>query len=241
YTDLAMVALYEGDPETALALTRAGAAHPVDKRDRFCANHVATILCQTDRLDEARASADDVLGQAIATGMPSSIAMAYPAKGLARARSNPAEAIEILEQGVQVARRSGTPLWANSIVIDIADLQARTGEPRAALESFRGLLADAATMRDSFLAGSGLSSLILLFARLGQGSIAATLYGALPKSIEKGVLFDEHTAAMERVRAGLGDAAFKAYLGRGAAMTLSEASRFARDEVEKALTSGSIQ
>src|SRR5262249_37188654 len=158
-TDLAMVARFEGDPETALALTRTGAAHPADARDRFCANHVATILSQIGRLDEAGAIADDVLAQAIATGMPSSIAMGDRVKGLVLAKSDPAQAIETLGRALQTARRSGTPLWANSIAIDIANLQARTGEPRAALESFRDLLDDAAAMRDSFLASSGLTSL----------------------------------------------------------------------------------
>jgi predicted ATPase len=237
YTDLAMLALFENDAESALALTRTGAAHPADARDRFCANHVAIILSQVGRLDEARVIADDVLAQAIATGMPSSIAMGYRVKGLALAKSDPAKAIEVLQRAHRTAQRSGTPLWANSIAIDIANLQATTGEPKAALESFRDLLADAAGMRDSFLASSGLSSLILLFERLGHAAVAATLYGALPKVIEKGALFDELTAAMTRIRATLGGAPFKSCLERGEGMSLSEASRFGRDEVEKALTS----
>jgi hypothetical protein len=79
--------------------------------------------------------------------------------------------------------------------------------------------------------------LILLIERLGNGAVAATLYGALPKSIEKGALSDELAAAMARVRTTQGDASFASHMSRGSTMTLSKASQFARDEVEKTLAS----
>jgi predicted ATPase len=240
YADLAIIALYEGDDAAAVEYLKVGAAHPADAGDRFCMAALPAFLAWTGRLEEARVAADHALALAEVAGMPSPMVFAYRGKGLALAKSDPHQAIATLERGLAVAERSGAPFFVNSIAIDIANLQAKSGEPKAALESFRRLLAEGAGMRDSFLASAGFSALILLFERLGQAAVAATLYGALPKSIEKGALFDELAAAMERVREGLGDAPFKEHLGRGATMTLSEASRFARDEVAKALASNSF-
>jgi len=121
------------------------------------------------------------------------------------------------------------------IAIDLADLQARTGEPRAALESFRDLLTSSRGLRDAFLVNSGLTALILLLDRVKRSEAAATLYGALPKLIERGAHFDELNVAIERARVALGDPAFDAAAGLGAAMTLSEAYSFARAEIVQAL------
>src|SRR5262249_49419785 len=153
--------------------------------------------------------------------------------GLALAKLDPQQAIATLEQALAVARDSGNLFWVNSIAVDIANLEAKAGEPRAALESFRRLLSDAGTMRDSFLLNRGLSALILLFERLGRPAIAAMLYGALPKSLERGGLYDELSAAMKRARTALGVPAFNTATERGAAMGLGDASKIAAEEIEK--------
>jgi hypothetical protein len=235
YTDLAMVALYEGDPSGAINLVKAGADHPADARDRFSLTCVLYFLAVTNHTDEALAIADSVIARVTACGVPRSIAVAHTAKGLALAKADPARALASLDQALAVARRSGAPFWVNSVLIDIANLQARSGEPRTALESFREVLREASVLRDSWLVSIGLSALVVLFERLGRTAIAAALYGALPKSLERGQLFGALSDAVDRVRAGLGDAAFDAAQTRGAAMSLGDAAMFAREAVETAL------
>jgi hypothetical protein len=167
--------------------------------------------------------------------VPSSIAVAYWAYGLAFAVSDAGKSLSAWQLGLALARRSGNRFWETVIAIDIANLQAKAGEGKAALTSFRDLLAMSGGLRDSFFVASGLSALILLFDRLGCFEGGAILYGALPKLIERGAYLDGLDEALTRARSGLGDAAFEAAIQVGTAMTLQEASEFARGEIDKAL------
>ena len=235
YTDLAMVATFKGDGAAASEMVRTGAAHPADAHDRFCAACVPFQLSLIGSNEEAMRVADEALALATTAGVPSSVTLACLGKGLAFAKAEPAKALVALEEGRSIARRSRNHFWEGLIAINIANLQAKAGEPRAALESFRDLMTTSGGLRDAIFVSAGLTALILLFDRLGRGQSAATLNGALPKLIERGANFDELGAAITHTRAVLGDAAVDAAIRRGAAMTLSDASEFARSEIEKAL------
>jgi hypothetical protein len=89
---------------------------------------------------EAMARADAVVAQVHAAGVPSSIAWAYLAKGQAFADADPALAVAALDQGLDVARRSGNRLAELLIAIKLATLQARSGDTRVALERFDDLI-----------------------------------------------------------------------------------------------------
>jgi predicted ATPase/class 3 adenylate cyclase len=236
YADLAQVALFEGDRSLAVAHARAGAAHPADRRDRFCAAYLPYVLAQAGEIDEARRIADETLALAVATGIPSSIFFACWSKGVALADSDPASALASLETGLDLARRSGARFGEGLITIEIANLQARTGEPRAAIESLLGLAGSRDTSPDAFLIANALSALILLFFRLGRPDVTATLYGALPESIERGSRHDELSATIGRAREALDEAAFDGHRRRGAAMTLRDVSDYARRALEEELS-----
>ncbi len=235
YTDLAMIALYEGDPSTSVDLVRMGAAHSADATDRFCCASMPFWLATAGRHEEAMHRADEALAQAIATGVPSSVAVAYWSKGAAFAKSNPEAAIAAYEAGLAVALRSGNYFWAGVIAADFAALQARSSASEKALVSFRGLIAMWRGSRDAMLIARGTSALVLLFDRLGRVEAAATLYGSLPKLLERSAHITELGQVMMRVRATLGDAAFDTGLRRGAAMAINEAFLFAQAQIDEAL------
>jgi predicted ATPase len=235
FVDLAQVAIFEGDETAAVELTSAGAAHSADAHDRFCMAFLPAMLARTNRYEEAMRVADAALEQAKAAGVPSSIAVACWAYGLAFAPSDTSRSLSAWQSGLALARRSGNRFWETVIAIEIANLQAEAGEGKAALISFCELLAMSGGLRDSFFVASGLSALVLLFDRLGRSEAGATLYGALPKLIERGAFLEGLEEALVRARSRLGDAAFEAAIRVGAAMTLQEASQFARAEIEKAL------
>jgi len=88
YTDLAQVAIFEGDEAAAEKLVKAGAAHPADRQDRFCTASGPSFLTRIGRHDEAMQTADFVVAQVTAAGMPASVAMALWGKGLAFAEAD---------------------------------------------------------------------------------------------------------------------------------------------------------
>lgn len=234
YCDLAVVSVFEGDNDAAASYARQGAAQPVDTRDRFCTAHLPWGLALAGFLDEARACADECLEKTRAAGVPSSIALACLGKGMAFAPTDPAIAVAALAEGLEVARRSGNKLWEGLTAIELANLQARVGEPRQALESFRGLLAQSMAVRDALFISNGLGALIRLFVRLKRHEAALVLHGALPKIIERGGSFSELEAAVKEAQQALGAGADAART-RGAAMPPHAAYAFAREEVERAL------
>jgi hypothetical protein len=90
---------------------------------------------------------------------------------------------------------------------------------------------------DMAFASQGIGSLIVLFDRLGQVEVAATLSGALTKvSVFNPFVPDLHDV-VARLRETLGDAAFDEANKSGAAMALDEATGYALDQVEQALLS----
>jgi predicted ATPase len=235
YDDLAMVAIFEGKVDVAAAYAREGAAHPVDARGRFCAALLPWALVLAGKAEEARACADECLAKAQSAGVPSSIALACLGKGLAFAPTDVATAVEALHQGLEVARRSGNLLWGGLIAIELANLQATSGEPREALQSFHELLMLSSGVRDALFISNGLSALVRLFVRIERHEAALVVHGALPKVIERGASFDKLEMAIAQARDALGPEASEAARARGAALAPRAAYEFARQEVEAAL------
>ncbi len=239
YDDLAMVAIFEGDGASAAAYARDGAAHPVDARDRFCTAHLPWALVLAGQAEEARTCAAECLAKARTAGVPSSIALACLGTGLALAPTDMAAAVQTLQQGLEIARRSGNRLWEKLIAIEMANLQATSGEPLQALQSFHDLLTLSDGVRDALFVSNGLGALVRLFVRLGRHEAALVVHGALPKVIERGGSFEQLESAILQARRALGAGDAEAAQARGAAMPPHDAYDFARREVESALADSS--
>ena len=235
HCDLAMVAVFEGDGEAAAAYARAGAAHRGDVRDRFCTAHLPWTLVLAGQAEEARTCAAECLAKARAAGVPSSIALACLGMGLAFAPTDVPAAVKALQDGVEIARRSGNLLWEKLIAIEMANLQATSGEPRQALQSFHELLALSNGARDALFVSNGLGALVRLFVRLGRHEAALVVHGALPKVIERGGSFEQLEMATAQARRALGSEAAEAARARGAALLPHLVYDFARREVEREL------
>jgi predicted ATPase/DNA-binding winged helix-turn-helix (wHTH) protein len=236
FTDLAMVECYEGNLDRAVALVRCGAAHEADRHDRFCLAMLPHFLTVGGCGEEARQRADDIVAAVTKTGNPSSIAVALWAKGEAFAESDPATALCAYEQAMAVARQSGNRFWEVLAIPTVAALRARSGDPVTALRSFAAMLEGSRRSADLIFMSHGLGRLIVLFERLGDAEVAATLNGALSKHFESNSFVQELPDTMARVRGALGDAAFKAAVARGAVMTLQEATEYALAQVRHALS-----
>ena len=235
FADLAMIAAYEGDVEQAIRLMQAGSEMEADKGDRFCLAFLLYFTAVGGRLSEAMEIADRIVSAVDATGVPSSISLAYWAKGEAFLVANPAIALASYEHASAVARESGNRFWETMTIPKIAGLQARNGDPIAALRSFRQMLNVSRRSADIMFASHGLGGLIVLFERLGNPSAAAALHGTLTKAFDTNTFFAELPETATRLRQVLGDAAFEKASRQGTAMTLHEAADYANDQIADAL------
>ena len=234
FTDLAMVALYEGDVDRALELAEAGAAHPADSHDRFCMAVHPFVMVQVGKHVEALNLVNACAAMVEEAGIPVSIAILYLAKGLALSQSNAAEAIEALDFALAIARRSGNRLFETFILPEVASLHGSTGDEIGALHSFSETLATWQTTADRFFVAPTFSGLVVLFERLGLHEGAAILYGTLAREFES-TSFERSRDAVSRVKATLGDLKFEEFQRRGAELTLHEAAEFAQKQILETL------
>jgi predicted ATPase len=235
FIDLAMVASFEGRAGRAVELARAGAEHPADRHDRFCAAMLLSFMAAIGESQAAMKIADRILAEVEATGIPSSIAAALWARGEVFAETDSEKALDAYERAVAIARQSGNRFWETLVIPKVAALQARSGDPIGALRSFLDTVNSWHQSTDLMFVSHGLGGLIVLFDRLGHATAAATLNGALTAMVESTAFLHELPDATVRVRRVLGDAAFDDADRRGAAMAFSEVVNYASDQVLRAL------
>lgn len=237
YGDLAFVALFSGDVDKAIDLLATGARHPADALDRFIMAFHLYIMATAGRGAEALEIAEDVVAKVDARGVPMAMAIAHGARAGLLEASDPEAALAEYEHAISVAKQSGARFMETLIAPHLAALQARTGEPRAALEGFERMLLAFGDATDMASVSAWRTSLVVLFARTGQFQAAATLHGTLVDLIDQSSLMPEHAEAVARVREALGTKAFSAATQTGAAMGLREATDYAIAQVQLGLES----
>ena len=235
YADLAFISAFQGDNTKALALLRAGAAHPADRQDRFCRAFLHYVLAPFGEAEEATATAADTVALTKAAGFPSSVAIALAGTGRAFATRDPIASLAAFEEGLEIARACRSRVFEALIFSEIAGLQARHGDPVNALKTFLQMLVVWRGATELMIVSTGLSNLIVLLDRLGYLVAAATLLGHLAKDMEFGAFVPELKAAGEHLRTVLDQAAYDTASRRGSAMLLEDAVAFAEVEVRQAL------
>ncbi len=238
FTDLAMIAVFEGDVDRALELVRTGAAHAADGHDRLCLAHIPLALTMAGRHEEAIAAARDTIATVEAAGLPFSIGVLLSARGLALSSSDPAAALAAFDEALAVARRSGHLLMSAWILPNVAALQARSGAPDEALRSFLRLFEETRGSLDRFFLARGLPALIVIFERLGRAEASATIDGVVMREFGSMTLASEVPEASARARQAIGDVEFERLAAKGAAMPMFEVVRYAETEIRTVLSRG---
>ena len=118
----------------------------------------------------------------------------------------------------------------------IAILQARSGDPIAALDRFRVMLDAWRGTAEALLVSHSLGGLAVLFAWLGRGEAAALLHGMLDKAFPSNPFIEDLPRAMAYVREALGESAFEEIARRGATMDLHQVIDYAQSEIARAST-----
>ena len=235
YGDLAFVCLLTGDVEGGLEYIRRGAEHPADRTDRFMMAFCLYLLGITAHTEEALDRMDEAITEVDATGIPMSIAVAYGGKGAALEPTDPVGALEAYEHAVRVAGEAKNRFLEMLIAPRIAALHARSGDPTEALQAFERMLVTFGKATDVATVAAWRASLAVLLARVGRSEAAATLTGTFAGKVDAASVVPEHPETMEPVRAELGEDGWGDATGRGASMSLREASNYAIEEVRLAL------
>ncbi len=232
--DLAFVAAFNGDVEHALTLVETGARREADHQDRMCLAHVPYFMAVSGRREEARAISDNIVATVETAGLPLAMLIAYYGKGYAFADTDPSVSAAAFERVIAVARESGNRMWETAAIPQIAALQARSGNPTAALDSFRAMLDAWRSTAEALLVSHGIGGLAVLFERLGRWEAAALLHGMLGKAFPSNPFIEDLPKTVARVREALGVSVFEEISRRGATMDLHQLIDYARGEIAKA-------
>jgi predicted ATPase/class 3 adenylate cyclase len=235
YGDLAFVSMFKGDIDGAIELLQTGANSPVDEHDRFMMAFRLYIMGTGGRTEEAMQVMDEYIEKVDAAAVPFSIAVAYGGKGAAIESWRPDEALAAYEHSVEVARQCGAKLMESFVAPRIAALHARSGDPLVALRGFERMLVTFGDSTDILSVSSWRASLVVLFAKLGQYTAAATLYGTFEGKIDTSGVVPKLPDAVESARKTLGKKTFESAMRSGAAMSLREASNYAFVQVRLGL------
>jgi tetratricopeptide (TPR) repeat protein len=241
FTDLATVALHEGEADRAVALVKTGAAHEADRHDRLCLASIPFVLALAGRGEEAVAAAADAMAAVKAAGAPFSVVILLTGRGIALSRSDPTAAQAAFDEALELSQRSGNRLLNAMILSNVAGLQARAGEPKAALQILLRALEDSRGSVDRGFLANVFAALVVIFERLGRMKPAAILYGALMREFGTLAALWELPEASARVRQAVGDSEFERLADEVSAMPLFEVVRYAESEIRNAMTSGSSE
>lgn len=224
FCDLAQIAAFEGDLATAEQLVRVGATHPADARDRLCLAFLLQILSLTQP-DQARQQAAEIVATVEAAGMPWAIAMALNAYGAAFADVDPDAAVASRRRALSIAADSRNTFVEQYGTQELTAQLAQSGNTVAALQTFGELIDTWQVTGDTFLLGT-LAHLVVLFARLGDLEVAATIYGAGTRHVALDSLAPGLPATVQTMSQQLGEAQFQTLLNRGEAMTRRDAADY---------------
>jgi predicted ATPase len=184
------------------------------------------------RIDEAQAMADEVVTAARDHGHPLGIAFALAGYGQAFASSDPTRALTAFREGLGYSREQKMPWWETFIARHLASLEAAHGDLKNALDLFE-------TSVDSLHRAGNVAHLVIAFAnlavlldRLKLSVAAATLYGTTRHGNIEMVL--DLPTVVEHLRSVLGESAFDQAIGDGAAMEISDAVQYARQQIQAA-------
>jgi predicted ATPase len=187
------------------------------------------LLPVMGRADEARALAAEALTASRAYGTPNLVAGVLSAYGRAFAATDPTRALQALREGVVYTRQHRLVFFEALLCREAGGLEAVHGDPGQAcalLENAIDLMQRAGDVGNLAVA---FADLAVLFHRLQQPEIAATLYGA---SRRGDIGWVTHLASVvDHLRTLLGDNTFDQCADKGAAMETSDAATYARQQI----------
>jgi tetratricopeptide (TPR) repeat protein len=229
-----LVSVYQaiGQPERAVEWWRAQLAHGLNPQI-FTRGALVLALTVAGSFEEAMAVATGLVDAAEATHNPCALSFALFAYGYAVCDADPGAALAAVRRGLVVAQESGNRGIESFQVDGLARLEAKYGEPLAALDDLSLAIRNYHDSGNVILVHSPLAVLAALFHRLGHHEAAATIAGFAFNPLTAG-WFPEITTAIAHLRDVLGVQAYESLARKGEAMTTAAMVTYAYDQIDQA-------
>jgi predicted ATPase len=185
--------------------------------------------------EEAMAVATSLIDAAEATHNPCALSFALFAYGFAFRDANPSAALDAGRRGLVIAQDSGNRGIDSFHVDSLARLEAKYGDPLAALDHLTQAIRNYHDSGNVALMRSPLAVLAALFDRLERREAAATIAGFAFSPLTAGV-FPEITTAIAQLRDVLGDQTYESLARNGKTMTAVGMANYAYDQIDQART-----
>jgi predicted ATPase len=186
------------------------------------------------RVADALFIAEEAVSGARAHGNPEWIAFALEGYGRALASTEPVRALTILREALEYTRSHRLSIMEATIARDVAGLEAAHGDLAQGLMLFDTAIDSLHRAGNVGEVAVTLESLVVFIDRDGQAEIAATIYGATTR-YPHGNWVIGLPAAVEHLRAVLGETVFDECVATGATMEIGDAVAYAREQIQEAL------
>ena len=217
--------LLEGRPDEAMTHYRAASAHAGTAGDDFCElMYAADIALARGYAGDPAAgvAADQVCVRATQMGAPLLIAWAHFIAGEARLNRAPAQALPHLRKAAQIAQTLGDRFTATAATLSATSIQARLGDPRAALADLAQLVEAWHRVGSWNPTWVTIRLCVEVFVRLEEYEAAGRLLGALQASATAGPAYGTDAARLATAEATLrswfGNAPYETLGDQGAAL-----------------------
>jgi hypothetical protein len=177
-------------------------------------------------------AADGLIEAAEATGNPTWLAAALGAYGLAFRDADQVGALNALGRGLVIAQDSGNRTTASMLAPALALLEAELGDSVSAFDYLTLAIRNFHNVGDTTVIRLPLSSLAVLFDRLGRYEPAATIAGFALSPIA----VPEISTAITHLRDVLGEATYESLARQGETMTTTAMVTYAYDQIDQART-----
>ena len=186
--------------------------------------------------DEAMADATGLIVAAEATRNPYALSFALLAYGVAFFDADPDRAREALARGLVMAQDSGARVVETHLASSLALLEAKSGDPLAALGYFTVAIRNYYDSGNIGMIRLSLAGLAPLFDRLGRYEAAAMITGFVAVAVGpiNAATVGEPSTAIAHLRDVLGDPTYESLARKGETMTTAEMVTYAYDQIDQA-------
>jgi predicted ATPase len=223
-----------GQPERALQWEREELARGRDIHGLARLSLVASLVMAGSR-EDAMGVADGAIAAAAATRNPWARSFALLTYGMAYCDANPVRARDALRDALLIAQDSGNRYIESHAANVLGRLEARHGEPLAALDYLTLAIRNYHDSGNISVIQIPLGSLAALLHRLGRHESAATIAGFASGPLTEAWI-PELSKALFDLRDVLGDPALETLTRKGKAMTTAAMAIYAYDQIDVART-----
>jgi predicted ATPase len=182
---------------------------------------------------EAMIDAEGLIEAAKATASPFMISCALSALGFAARESDPLRALGACREGLAVARDTGNHFTESVLAMVLSRLEAEYGDPVTALDYLTLAIRNCHDSGSFAVLRNPLAILASLLDRHGRHEQAATLAGCALNALTA-LSASGLATTIAHLREVLGDETYESLAAKGQAMTTSEMTNYAYDQIDQA-------